>query len=105
MVEHVLEGDPCASLWRTVILTTEPAQNAPQLLPTIASPNADLRVLNLNPANVTEIRVYNTTGEVVATYTASQATEFMFKAAAMPGYYMVEVLGEGDKVTLRYIVK
>ena len=105
LVEHVLEGDPCASLWRTVILTTEPAQNAPQLLPTIASPNADLRVLNLNPANVTEIRVYNTTGEVVATYTASQATEFMFKAAAMPGYYMVEVLGEGDKVTLRYIVK
>ena len=105
LVEHTLEGDPCASLWRTVILTTEPAQNAPQLLPTIASPNADLRVLNLNPANVTEIRVYNTTGEVVATYTASQATEFMFKAAAMPGYYMVEVLGEGDKVTLRYIVK
>ncbi len=105
LVEHTVSGEPCASIWRTVTLTTAAAQNAPQLLPTVARPDSELRVLNLNPSSVTDIRVYNTTGELVATYTSAQASEFMFKAATLPGYYMVEVQAEGDKVTLRYIVK
>jgi hypothetical protein len=86
-------------------LATAPTQNAPQLVPTIANPNADLRILNLNPSSVTEVRVFNTSGEVIATYTADQASEFMFKAAQMPGYYMVEVMSNGEQTTLRYIVK
>ena len=81
------------------------ASLAPQLVPTIASPNADLRLLNLNPSAVTEIRVYKTTGDLQAVYTASEVADFMFKAATTSGYYMVEVQSDGEKVTLRYIVK
>ena len=105
LVEHMVAGDECESIWRTVVLATAPTQNAPQLVPTIANPNADLRILNLNPSSVTEVRVFNTSGEVIATYTADQASEFMFKAAQMPGYYMVEVMSNGEQTTLRYIVK
>jgi hypothetical protein len=74
-------------------------------MPTIARPSEDLHLLNLNPANVAEVRVFNTNGELLATYSAEQASEFVFKAATMPGYYMVEVQHNGEQTTLRYIVK
>ena len=93
------------SIWRTMVMRNADEAAGPQLLPTIAAPYSDLRVLNLNPSAVSEIRVYNTTGELLEVYTSTQASEFMLKAASMTGYYMVEVQTEGDKATLRYIVK
>ena len=104
ILHQALEGD-CQEILRTTILSSSAAKQAPQLLPTIANPYNNLRVLNLNPSAVSEIRVYNTTGELLEVYTSTQASEFILKAASMPGYYMVEVQAEGDKATLRYIVK
>ena len=99
------EGE-CPTYLRSVeVELGQSASLAPQLVPTIASPNADIRLLNLNPSAVTEIRVYNTTGDLQAVYTASEVADFMFKAATISGYYMVEVQSDGEKVTLRYIVK
>ena len=99
-------GGPCITWLRSAeVELGASADLTPQLVPTIADPNADLRILNLNPSSVTEVRVYNTSGELVSTYTASQASEFIFKAATMPGYYMVEVQSNGEQTTLRYIVK
>ena len=99
------EGE-CPTYLRSVeVELGQSASLAPQLVPTIASPNADIRLLNLNPSAVTEIRVYNTTGDLQAVYTASEVADFMFKAATTSGYYMVEVQSDGEKVTLRYIVK
>ena len=99
------EGE-CPTYLRSVeVELGQSASLAPQLVPTIAEPNEQLRILNLNPSNVTEVRVFNTSGELIENYTASEATEFVFKAATMQGYYMVEVQSENDKVTLRYIVK
>ena len=104
ILHDMVEGD-CEEILRTTILSSSVSESAPQLVPTIASPNADLRLLNLNPSAVTEIRVYNTTGDLQAVHTASEVADFMFKAASTSGYYMVEVQNDGDKVTLRYIVK
>ena len=104
IVHQMVEGD-CQEIMRTTILSSTANKQAPQLLPTIANPYNTLRVLNLNPSAVSEIRVYNTTGELLEVYTSTQASEFILKAASMPGYYMVEVQAEGDKATLRYIVK
>ena len=99
------EGE-CSTYLRSVEVELGKSESqAPQLVPTIAEPNDQLRILNLNPSNVTEVRVFNTSGELIENYTASEATEFVFKAATMQGYYMVEVQSENDKVTLRYIVK
>ena len=105
LIVESVEGESCGDVFRTEVLTLTPPAQAPQLVPTIASPNADLRLLNLNPSAVTEIRVYNTTGDLQAVYTASEVADFMFKAATTSGYYMVEVQSDGEKVTLRYIVK
>ena len=41
----------------------------------------------------------------MATYMAEQVEEFIFKAAHVAGYYMVDVETQNDKVTLRYVVK
>ena len=105
LIVESVEGESCGDVFRTEVLTLTPPAQAPQLVPTIASPNADLRLLNLNPSAVTEIRVYNTTGDLQAVHTASEVADFMFKAATTSGYYMVEVQSDGEKVTLRYIVK
>ena len=96
-----VEGESCGDVFRTEVLTLTPPAQAPQLVPTIASPNADLRLLNLNPSAVTEIRVYNTAGDLQAVHTASEVADFMFKAATTSGYYMVEVQSDGEKVSSR----
>ena len=98
-------GGACGSLYRTAKITLDPVAQAPKLMPTIARPSEDLHLMNLNPSNVTEVRVFNTSGELMATYQAEEASEFVFKAATLPGYYMVEVQHNGEQTTLRYIVK
>jgi hypothetical protein len=100
----IMHNTEC-SIWRTTVLRNANENAGPQLMPTIATPYATLRVLNLDPAAVSEIRVYNTTGELMEVYTSTQTTEFMLKAATITGYYLVEVQTEDDKATLRYIVK
>jgi hypothetical protein len=98
-------GGACGSLYRTAKITLDPVAQAPKLMPTVANPSETLHLTNLNPSNVTEVRVFNTNGELMATYEAEAATEFVFKAAVLPGYYMVEVQNNGEQTTLRYIVK
>ena len=95
----------CGNLYRTKVLVLAPAGQAPKLMPTIARPSEDLHLLNLNSANVAEVRVYNTSGELMSVYKAKEASEFVFKAETMPGYYLVEVQHNGEQTTLRYIVK
>ena len=102
---HAMSSGECEEILRTTVLSSSISASAPRLVPTVARPDNTLHVLNLNPSSVSEIRVYTAAGELMNTYTSSQATDFMFKAATMPGYYMVEVKSEGEKVTLRYIVK
>jgi hypothetical protein len=97
--------DDCKDIHRTKILALDPVAQAPKLMPTVANPSETLHLTNLNPSNVTEVRVFNTNGELMATYEAEAATEFVFKAAVLPGYYMVEVQNNGEQTTLRYIVK
>ncbi len=97
--------DKCQNIYRTKVIALVSAGQAPKLMPTIARPSEDLHLMNLNPSNVTEVRVFNTSGELMATYQAEEASEFVFKAATLPGYYMVEVQHNGEQTTLRYIVK
>ena len=105
LIVHEMVSGECQEIMRTTVLSSGAASETPKLVPTIAEPSEQLRILNLNPSNVTEVRVFNTSGELIENYTASEASEFVFKAATMQGYYMVEVQSENDKVTLRYIVK
>ena len=97
--------DECQTTMRTVVLTSGVVALSPQLIPNIARPNENLKLINLNPNEVTEIHVYSTTGELMNTYVAEQVAEFMFNAAHASGYYMVDVKTVDGKTTLRYVVK
>ena len=102
-----VNASDCGGTLRTVVLTCEKEADSlsPQLIPTVAHPAEQMRLLNLNAAAITEIRVYNTSGELQSSYTSAEATEFLFRAAHSAGYYLVDVVTEDSKVTLRYIVK
>jgi hypothetical protein len=59
----------------------------------------------LNAEEITEIYVYDMVGNLVDKYIVDQASEFVFDAARVSGYYLVEVQTANTKTTLRYIVK
>ena len=71
----------------------------------MASPEQDIYVLNLNPLMQTEIRVYDVEGNLLNTYTSTEAEQFIIRAASQQGYYIVDVQTDEQKTTLRYIVK
>ena len=92
-------------IMRTVLLTCEADASGPRLVPNVVRPNETLTLENLQPSEVNEIRVYSSTGQLVATYTAEQVSKFIFNAAHASGYYLVDVENKNNKVTLRYVVK
>ena len=92
-------------IMRTVLLTCEANGAGPRLVPNVARANETLTLENLNPSDVNEIRVYSSTGQLIETYTAEQVSKFIFNAATVSGYYMVDVENKNNKVTLRYVVK
>lgn len=81
------------------------AAPAPALVPTMAQPGEEIRVIYLDPKQQNIIRIYTTEGFRVGTYTVSGEDTFRFKAAADHGFYIVEINNDSMKSTLRYIVK
>ncbi len=81
------------------------ATAAPALMPTLAQPGEDIKVLNLDPEQTTVIRIYSTEGLLQGTYTTTGAETYTIKAAEGHGFYLVELSNEGMKSTLRYVVK
>jgi hypothetical protein len=98
----VCEG---GEIMRTVLITCGVDASGPRLVPNVVRANEILTLENLNPSDVNEIRVYSSTGQLVATYTAEQVSKFIFNAATVSGYYLVDVENKNNKVTLRYVVK
>ena len=78
---------------------------APALMPTLAQPGEEIKVLNLDPEQTTVIRIYSTEGLLQGTYTTTGAETYTIKAAEGHGFYLVELSNEGMKSTLRYVVK
>ena len=99
-----VDANGCTGVYRTVVLRSSKLLN-PRLVPNLAHPNEILTLENLNPSEVSEIRVYSITGELITTYVAEQVSEFMFSAHHILGYYMVDVITGDDKVTLKYVVQ
>lgn len=100
-----VQPSECDGILQTVnVLVSEPAA-APKLVPTVARPNELIQVLNLNADAVSTISVYSTTGELMHTFQVANQENATFPAAQLTGYYVVEVLTETEKVSLRYIVK
>ncbi len=105
IAHHQTSASDCEQTAATTILVCTASAAAPALQPTMASPEQDIYVVNLNPLMQTEIRVYDVEGNLLNTYTSTEAEQFVIRAASQQGYYMVDVQTDEQKTTLRYIVK
>jgi hypothetical protein len=98
-------GDNCGLKGMTDEYEVVGGQLAPALVPTLAQPGEELRVLHLDPEQTYRLRIYTTEGIIQGMYTAYGQETFTIRAAAEHGFYLVEIISESDKSTLRYIVK
>lgn len=99
------ESAKCGARGETNHYVVKGANNAPALMPSLARPGEDIRVVNLNPEEQTTIRIYTAEGLNKGTYTVRGEESFILKAGYEHGFYLVEIVSESDKSTLRYIVK
>ena len=99
------EGAKCGARGETNHWVVKGASPAPALMPSLARPGEDIRVVNLNPEEQTTIRVYTTEGLNKGSYTVRGEESFTLNACYEHGFYLVEIVSENDKSTLRYIVK
>ncbi len=95
----------CPRRGETEHYTIPGGQNAPALMPSLAKPGEDIRIIDLDPEQETLIRVFSSEGLLQATYRVSGNSSFTIKAAEAHGFYMVELSNDSLKSTLRYIVK
>ena len=98
-------GAACGAKGETRHYTIPVTAGAPALVPSLARPGEDVRVINLNPEVTTTIRLYTTEGLLQKSFVVSGETSFVIKAADAHGFYLVELSNESLKTTLRYIVK
>ncbi len=102
---EVENPDDCHTVMRSLVLSSAVTTASPQLVANVVRPSDDLTLINLNAEEITEIYVYDMVGNLVDKYIVDQASEFVFDAARVAGYYLVEVQTTNTKTTLRYIVK
>ncbi|MBR6520961.1 MAG: T9SS type A sorting domain-containing protein, partial [Paludibacteraceae bacterium] len=104
---EMADPDDCDGqiIMRTITLSSSEEALSPRLLSNVVRPNDNLRLINLNSEEITEIFVYNMMGELIDTYMVDQASEFTFNANHVSGYYLIDVKTANNKTTLRYIVK
>ena len=101
-VEH---PDDCHTTMKSVILSSGVVAMIPELVSNVVSPDENLKLINLSSEEITEVYVYNMTGELIETYVVEKDSEFIFNAAHVSGYYLIDVKTANAKTTLRYIVK
>ena len=95
----------CGAMGTTEIYTVAGAAPAPALMPSLARPGEDIRVVNLDPKVETVIRVYTADGMLQQTFNVSDAESYTIQAGYNHGFYLVELVSDNMKSTLRYIVK
>ncbi|MBQ4394712.1 MAG: hypothetical protein II825_05375, partial [Paludibacteraceae bacterium] len=95
----------CGAKGTTELYVIGTASPAPALVPTLARPGEDIKVLNLDPDAETTIRIYTAEGLLQDSYTVTGESTYTIKAANDHGFYLVELVMDSMKSTLRYIVK
>ena len=99
------EGAVCGAKGETEHYTIPAPAGVPALVPSLARPGEEIRIINLDPEIRTNVRIYSADGVLQGQYTVSGQETFAIKAADANGFYMVELSSENLQTTLRYIVK
>ena len=98
-------GGNCGAIGTTKHYTIPSAAPAPALMPSLARPGEEIRIVNLDPGTQTVVRIYSADGIMHGHYTVHGVESYTIKAAGTTGFYMVELTNESLQSTLRYIVK
>ncbi len=98
-------GGNCGAIGTTERYTIPSAAPAPALVPSLARPGEEIRIVNLDPGTQTVVRIYSADGLMQGYYTVIGQDTYTIKAAGTTGFYMVELTNEALQSTLRYIVK
>ena len=98
-------GGNCGAIGTTEHYTIPSAAPAPALMPSLARPGEEIRIVNLDPGTQTVVRIYSADGIMHGRYTVHGVESYTIKAAGTTGFYMVELTNESLQSTLRYIVK
>lgn len=95
----------CGAIGTTKVYTIGAAAPAPALIPSLARPGEEIKVINLDPEVETTIRIYTAEGMLQKNFTVSGEASCTIQAAYDNGFYLVELISNNLKSTLRYIVK
>ena len=98
-------GGNCGAIGTTKHYTIPSAAPAPALMPSLARPGEEIRIVNIDPGTQTVVRIYSADGIMHGRYTVHGVESYTIKAAGTTGFYMVELTNESLQSTLRYIVK
>ena len=97
--------DPCGSIWRTVVVVSNPVASAPKLLPNRVEIGETMELIYLDPTVETTVRVYDAEGRMLQSITTQGESTIQLKAVQTAGMYLVKVESETQSEVLRYIVK
>ena len=102
-------GALCTGLMRSELVhyaSSQPAsKKMPVLEPTMVRAAEEQRLLHLDPAYATEVKIYDMSGRCLQTLTAYGVERLSLRAASVPGCYQVVVQNGEDRYVLRYIVR
>lgn len=101
------QGMLCDGLMRSVIIqyaSKASHKSALALMPSVARPGQDLKIVGLNPNESAEIYVYSAAGQLVEVMQSTGQTTFYFPAQYTAGSYQVKVVSPSHNQVLRYIV-
>ena len=98
-------GAVCGAKGETEHYTIPAPAGVPALVPSLARPGEEIRIINLDPETRTMVRIYSADGLLQATYRVAGQETYTIKAAEARGFYMVELSNDEIQSTLRYIVK
>ena len=98
-------GAKCGAKGETERYTIPEANHIPALVPSLARPGEEIRIINLDPETQTIVRIYTAEGLMQGMYTVYGEESFTIKAADANGFYLVELMNDNLQTTLRYIVK
>lgn len=101
------QGMLCDGLMRSVIIRYSHGEKAQQvvLTPNRVNAGALMQLRGLNPEEETHIRIYSSTGQLIADYLSSGTDTYPLQAAYAAGCYQVQVVSPTLSQTLRYIVQ
>lgn len=95
----------CGATLRTVVLTCADNASSASLAPSVVAPGEIIEIKGLVPTEDYSLTVYDLAGEVLQKTSFNGSDVHTIKAQTSPGYYLIEIDGNGQQQTLKYIVK